>query len=99
MNDVKLGSWSVDGCPITVEYSLVVIEEIRREVTGGVQRLSRGGIEVGGVLYGTREGSAVRIVAMRPIACEHARGPGFLLSDKDRVELNDQLLGDAGSAP
>ena len=72
----------------------MVIEEIRHEVAEGFQRLSRGGIEVGGVLYGTRDGRTVRVLAMRPIACEHARGPGFLFSDKDRVALNDQLLRD-----
>jgi proteasome lid subunit RPN8/RPN11 len=94
MSDVKFGSWSVPESPVTVEYSLVVIEEIRHEVAEGFQRLSRGGIEVGGVLYGTRDGRTVRILAMRPIACEHARGPGFLFSDKDRVALNEQLLRD-----
>jgi hypothetical protein len=49
---------------------------------------------VGGVLYGTRDGRTVTVLAMRPIACEHARGPAFLLSDKDRVALNEQLLRD-----
>lgn len=86
------GSWSVPESPITIEYSLVVIEEIRREVTEGFQRLSRRGIEVGGVLYGMREGRTVRITAMRPIACEHAHGPAFLLSDNDRVALQEQLV-------
>ena len=95
MNDVKVGSWSVAESPVTIEYSLVVIEEIRREVSQGFQRMSRGGIEVGGVLYGVREGRTVRIVAMRPISCEHARGPAFLLSDKDRMELHEQLVADA----
>src|SRR5580692_6926052 len=93
-SDVKFGSWSVTESPLTVEYSLVVIEEIRHEVAEGFQRLSRGGIEVGGVLYGTRDGRTVRVLAMRPIACEHARGPGFLFSDKDRVALNEQLVRD-----
>src|SRR5580658_3168390 len=92
--DVKFGSWSVAESPITVEYSLVVIEEMRHEVAEGFQRLSRGGIEVGGVLYGTRDGRTLRILAMRPIACEHARGPGFLFSDKDRIALNEQLVRD-----
>src|SRR6202167_3281354 len=94
MSDTKFGSWSVAESPISIEYSLVVIEEIRHEVAEGFQRLSRGGIEVGGVLYGTRDGRTVRILAMRPIACEHARGPAFLLSDKDRISLNEQLLHD-----
>jgi hypothetical protein len=92
--DVKFGSWQVAESPIIVEYSLVVIEEMRHEVAEGFQRLSRGGIEVGGVLYGTRDGRTLRILAMRPIACEHARGPGFLFSDKDRIALNEQLVRD-----
>jgi proteasome lid subunit RPN8/RPN11 len=95
MSDVKFASWSVAESPITIEYSLIVIEEIRHAVAEGFQRLSRGGIEVGGVLYGTREGRTVRVLAMRPITCEHARGPAFLLSDKDRMSLNQQLSSDA----
>src|SRR5271155_4398919 len=94
MSDAKFGSWSAAESPVAIEYSLVVIEEIRHEVAEGFQRLSRGGIEVGGVLYGTREERTVRVLAMRPIACEHARGPAFLLSDKDRVALNEQLVRD-----
>lgn len=95
MSDVKFASWSVAESPITIEYSLIVIEEIRYAVAEGFQRLSRGGIEVGGILYGTRDGRTVRVLAVRPIACEHARGPAFLLSDKDRVGLNQQLAADA----
>jgi proteasome lid subunit RPN8/RPN11 len=95
MSDSKFAAWSVAESPITIEYSLIVIEEIRHAVAEGFQRLSRGGIEVGGILYGAREGRTVKVLAMRPIACEHARGPAFLLSDKDRVALNEQLAADA----
>jgi|SRR5579863_2911637 len=91
MSDTRFGSWSVAESPVTIEYSLVVIEEIRYEVAEGFQKLSRGGVEVGGVLYGTREGRTIRILAMRPIACEHARGPAFLLSSGDRKILEEQL--------
>jgi len=48
------------------------------------------GIEVGGVLYGTVESDVVRILAVREIACEHARGPSFILSDNDRALLAEQ---------
>ena len=72
MSDVTFGTWSVTASPVTVEYSLVVIEEIRHEVAEGFQKLSRGGIEVGGVLYGVHQGPTVRIMAIRPAACEHA---------------------------
>jgi hypothetical protein len=95
MSETKFAAWTVAESPITIEYSLIVIEEIRHAVAEGFQRLSRGGIEVGGILYGTRDGRTVRVLAMRPIACEHARGPAFLLSDKDRMGLNQQLTADA----
>ncbi len=95
MSETKFAAWTVAESPITIEYSLIVIEEIRHAVAEGFQRLSRGGIEVGGILYGTRDGRTVRVLAMRPIACEHARGPAFLLSDKDRMVLNQQITADA----
>jgi hypothetical protein len=91
LSDSKYGSWVVPESPVDVEYSLLVIEEIRQVVAEGFQRLSRGGMEVGGVLYGTREGRTLRIQGMRPIACEHARGPTFHLSEKDLAGLTAQL--------
>jgi hypothetical protein len=91
MSDARFGSWSAAESPVTIEYSLVVIEEIRHEVAEGFQKLSCGGVEVGGVLYGARDGRTIRILAMRPIACEHERGPAFLLSDSDRQALEEQL--------
>jgi proteasome lid subunit RPN8/RPN11 len=94
MSDPSFASWSVAESPITIEYTLVVLEEIRRAVTEGFQRLSRGGLEVGGVLYGTRENRTVRVLALREIDCEHARGPSFLLSEKDRGALAEQLVQD-----
>jgi hypothetical protein len=94
MSETKFGLWTAPESPITVEYSIAVIEEMRHRVAEGFQRLSRGGIEVGGVLYGARDGRTLRITAVRPIACEHARGPAFILSDKDRMALNEQLTTD-----
>ncbi len=91
MSEARFSSWSAAESPVIVEYSLVAIEEIRHEVAEGFQRLSRGGVDVGGVLYGTREGRTVRILAMRPITCEHAHGPVFQLSDADKDLLQEQL--------
>ncbi len=91
MSDAKFGAWVVAESPVDIEYSLLVIDEIRQVVADGFQRLQRGGIEVGGVLYGTREGRIVRIMAMREITCEHARGPTFHLSDNDRAALATQI--------
>ncbi len=89
----KFGAWTTPQSELEIEYSLVVLEEIRRSVTDGFQRL-RGGMEVGGILYGTRDQSKLRIEAIRDITCEHAHGPSFHLSDKDHQALDQQLLTD-----
>jgi proteasome lid subunit RPN8/RPN11 len=94
MSDVTFGTWSVAASPLTIEYSLVVVEEIRHEVAEGFQKLSRGGIEVGGLLYGVREAQMVRIMAIRALACEHSSGPSFRLSERDRAMLLEQLRQD-----
>jgi hypothetical protein len=92
MSETKFGEWTAPQAnAVAVEYSLVVIEEIRQAVTEGYQRFARGGIEVGGILFGTYDGKTIRILAVREIACEHARGPSFILSDKDRAVLAEQL--------
>ncbi|MGH9647847.1 MAG: hypothetical protein ACRD4E_13640 [Bryobacteraceae bacterium] len=94
MSDVTFGTWNAAASPVTIEYSLVVVEEIRHEVAEGFQKLSRGGIEVGGLLYGVREGQIVRIMAIRPVTCEHAGGPTFRLSERDRAALHEQIRQD-----
>ena len=91
MIDTKLGAWGPPGAPLQVEYSLVAMEEIRQNVAEGFQKFSRGGIEVGGMLYGTREGGVTRILAVREIACEHLMGPSFHLSSGDKLLLREQL--------
>jgi len=98
MSDATFGTWSAAASPLTIEYSLVVIEEIRHEVAEGFQKLSRGGIEVGGLLYGVKEEQAVRIMAIRPVACEHASGPTFRLSERDRAVLHEQIRHDAADS-
>jgi proteasome lid subunit RPN8/RPN11 len=94
MSDATFGNWSVAASKVTVEYSLVVLEEIRHEVAEGFQKLSRGGIEIGGLLYGVHEGQTVRILAIRPTACEHSSGPAFRLSERDRAALREQIRQD-----
>jgi proteasome lid subunit RPN8/RPN11 len=98
MSDATFGTWNAAASPLTIEYSLVVIEEIRHEVAEGFQKLSRGGIEVGGLLYGVKEEQTVRIMAIRPMACEHASGPTFRLSERDRAALHEQIRHDAADS-
>jgi hypothetical protein len=77
--------------PITIEYADAVMEGVRAAVVDGLYKLSRNGLEVGGLLLGQVDGATVRILDSRPIACEHAYGPSFQLSPKDEAGLDAQL--------
>src|SRR5258708_7456997 len=81
------GSWSTPEIQLTIEYPLEVMDEIRAAVCDGLQQLSHGGLEVGGVLFGARRENTLRILTWRPISCEHAHGPSLRLSDRDRIDL------------
>jgi proteasome lid subunit RPN8/RPN11 len=98
MSDAAFETWGVEQSAVTIEYSLVVLEEIRHQVSQGLLKFSRGGIEVGGILYGSRDGRKVRVESIRAIECDHARGPTFTLSPEDRTKLEAQLAGDAQDA-
>jgi len=72
------------------------MDEIRAAATDGLQKLSRGGLDVGGVLFGVRRESGVRILTWRPIPCEHALGPTLQLSSRDRAGLTSLFETAAG---
>jgi hypothetical protein len=63
------------------------MEEIRVAAMDALFSVPHGGAEIGGALWGTRSGGCVRILAARPLECEHALGPTFTLSGKDHARL------------
>lgn len=79
--------WRAERHHFAIEYACTVLDEIRVAAVEGYQRLRHGGIEVGGVLFGTHRDGVVRIQAARPIACEYAEGPRFILSERDQAGL------------
>jgi len=89
--EAEFGAWRVEGRSPAVEYSLAVLDEILGAVLQGFQSFPYGGVEVGGVLFGSRQGDLVRILAWRPIRCEYATGPGFVLSAEDEQALEALL--------
>jgi len=91
--EFTFGSWSAPEVPLAVEYPLEILDELRAAACDGLQRLARGGLEIGGVLFGSRRDNAIRILTWRPIQCEHASGPAFVLSAKDRAALAQLLDG------
>jgi hypothetical protein len=54
-------------------------------------RLAHGAPETGGILFGDWTETFIRIVAARPLECEHKFGPSFLLSNKDEASLRQAL--------
>ncbi len=91
-------TWTRPGTQFAVSYSLPLFHEIDFVVNEGYRRIPYGGIEVGGLLFGRLENNSVRLEAFRSIECEHASGPSFVLSERDRASLRQQLAS-AGSDP
>lgn len=92
-------TWTIEGTPLHIEYSTSVMEELRQAAEQGFQKIPHGGVEVGAILFGKHEGSVVRICEWRPIECSHAKGPSFVLSDKDRAALRETISGAAAELP
>src|ERR1700683_1256459 len=74
-----------------VECDTEVLVEIAELAMSGYRRYPWGGVEIGGVLFGTNESGEVRVCAVRPAECEHHYGPAFELSTKD-CESFEHLL-------
>jgi len=87
----RFATWTAPGFPFRIESAPEVLEQIRLAAVEGYHRVPRGGVEIGGVLYGTRSKNAVRIKAWRPVACAYAKGPSFLLSEQEESALSDAL--------
>ena len=65
-SDMSPGTWQVPECPLLIEYSPAVLDEIRLVMLDAFFSLPRGGAEIGGVLFGSHDDHRVRISAVRP---------------------------------
>jgi hypothetical protein len=90
--EAGFGRWTAPQIALSIEYKNEVMQEIRAAAAESLRQFASGGLDVGGVLFGAHQGDSIRILTWRPIACEHAEGPGFCLSADDRRELVRQLL-------
>ncbi len=88
----EFGSSTAGPGGLKLEYSNAALDEIRIRAAEGYQRMRHGGVEVGGVLYGSRRDGVLRISAVRPIECEYSNGPRFMLSKKDEAALAELLV-------
>jgi proteasome lid subunit RPN8/RPN11 len=90
--------WTVPECPYRVTISATVVNEIRILAVEAFYSVPRGGVEIGGVFFGTQKRDTLHIQAHRPIPCQYATGPSFTLSVRDQVALSG-LLGRAQADP
>ena len=79
--------WQPEGHAITVDLQYGIVDKLLIEIMKGFGSVPRRGAEVGGLLLGTAENIDGRInitvQEFQPVACEHAGGPSFTLSEKD----------------
>jgi hypothetical protein len=87
----ELHSLAVAQCPFAIEYPAEVLDQIRVAVMDAFFAIPRGGLEIGGVLFGRYRDGLLRIEAFRMLECEHAAGPSFTLSEADHVRLRNLL--------
>ncbi|MDQ2712571.1 MAG: hypothetical protein M3Y24_10145 [Acidobacteriota bacterium] len=75
----------------TIIYSVGLLQAIDASVNEAFRSIPRGGVETGGLLFGKRNEEGLRVEAYRPIQCQHAFGPSFVLSEQDLAGLRDQI--------
>jgi proteasome lid subunit RPN8/RPN11 len=84
-------TWTTPRCPFTIEYVPRVLDDIRLAVMDAFFSLPRGGAEIGGILLGSHGGGRVTIAGYQALDCEHAFGPGFQLSARDKALLSEMM--------
>ncbi len=87
----ELGVWVARSSAIRVEYSPSVLDEIRAAAVEGLCTFPRGGIEIGGILFGTVEDHTVRVLARAPVSCSYATGPSFTIAGADTAVFERAL--------
>jgi proteasome lid subunit RPN8/RPN11 len=88
----ELTLWRIPELDLELEFPVALMADIVAAAKEGFNRFPRGGLEVGGVLFGRREGGRIRVLAARSIPCKHLLGPSFALSAEEHEELSALLL-------
>ncbi len=86
--------WEVPGKPIAIQIDFSVVDRLSQEVMRGFGTAPRRGMECGGVLLGSvevRERTLVRIADLEPVACQHARGPAYSLSEAESARFAETI--------
>src|SRR5258708_735678 len=80
----EFGTWNG-----IVEYSYAAMEAVREQAVKGFNLFPRGGVEIGGVLYGERRGEVTRVMAAHELECRHELGPRFVLAPHEETTFRE----------
>ncbi|HXA49883.1 MAG TPA: hypothetical protein VNV86_06260, partial [Candidatus Acidoferrum sp.] len=67
------------------------MEAVREQAVKGFNLFPRGGVEIGGVLYGERRGEVTRVIAAHELECRHELGPRFVLAPHEEATFRELL--------
>jgi general secretion pathway protein A len=70
-----------------IYYSTELIAKLADEAQAGYRTKPWGGVEVGGLLLGTRAGGPITVLERAPLDCEHEYGPAFELTSAEKQRL------------
>lgn len=84
-------TWTAPGRFRSIVYAAPLMHALAREAVEGYELRPGGGIEIGGILFGTIDPDQIRITASRPVLCQHEYGPQFRLSSADERGLRERL--------
>jgi hypothetical protein len=90
--------WSDARSPVSIEFAPETLDAIRREAGNSFLFLPRGGLEIGGVLFGIKDNDLVWVTAFRKITCDHVFGPTFTLAENEDRRIGE-LVDKAASDP
>src|SRR5262245_49407243 len=85
-SDAGFGTCAATGSR-TIRYRRCVLEAIGLRATKQYLSIPRGGIEIGGVLFGTIDDAVITIFDHREFSIEYLNGPSYILSEADRQRL------------
>ncbi len=88
--------WTPPGAAGSILLAFDVIDGMLPEVLRAFGAVPKRGLEVGGLLLGTRDGNSVTIDGFQFIECEHRFGPGYEFTDEDRARF-DAAVAAAGA--
>jgi hypothetical protein len=74
-----------------VRYDAATLREVRRVALDRFLSIPRGGLEVGGLLFGRVKDNSVEILAAEDFSIEYLTGPSFVLSERDEATLAERL--------